>query len=280
MHEWSLIVFTLLTQIAVGVFIAGGMMEWRMKSLNRESASTSQKQTLPVVIVLAVVALITSFLHLGSPGNALHALNNIASSWLSREILFVSLFTGGVIVFFLLTLWTTGSATFRKIVAYITAIAGLLAIFSMAKVYMLETVPVWNTVFTPLQFFFTSFLLGGLVVLVYNKNFEETTVRLPMKVLLVLVLASIVLWVANTYLVSGQGIAAGTSLEVLLVNNGWLYYGRLVLMALAVVLMVYPIIKRSIQEYPGLIITCFALLLIAEIIGRYLFYASYVRVGV
>lgn len=280
MHEWSLIIFTLLTQIAVGAFIAGGIMERRMKALNQESEGTSSKRTLPAVIILTVAALIISFLHLGSPGNALHALNNIVSSWLSREILFVSLFTGGVIVFFLLTLWTTGSATFRKIVAYVTAIAGLLAVFSMAKVYMLDTVPVWNTLFTPLQFFFTTFLLGGLVVLVYNKNFEESTVRLPMKVLLVLVLASIVVWVANTYLVSGAGIAAGTSLEVLLAQNGWLFYGRLVLMALAVVLMIYPIIKRSIKKHPGLIIASFALLLIAEVIGRYLFYASYVRVGV
>lgn len=280
MHEWSLIIFTLLTQIAVGAFIAGGIMERRMKALNQESEGTSSKRTLPAVIILTVAALIISFLHLGSPGNALHALNNIGSSWLSREILFVSLFTGGVIVFFLLTLWTTGSATFRKIVAYVTAIAGLLAVFSMAKVYMLDTVPVWNTLFTPLQFFFTTFLLGGLVVLVYNKNFEESTVRLPMKVLLVLVLASIVVWVANTYLVSGAGIAAGTSLEVLLAQNGWLFYGRLVLMALAVVLMIYPIIKRSIKKHPGLIIASFALLLIAEVIGRYLFYASYVRVGV
>ncbi|MCF8232614.1 MAG: dimethyl sulfoxide reductase anchor subunit [Bacteroidales bacterium] len=280
MHEWSLIVFTLLTQTAVGAFIAGGIMEMRKKSLNRERVTSFSTRTLPAVIVLALVALITSFLHLGSPGNVLHALNNIASSWLSREILFVSLFTGGIIVFYLLVLWKKGTETLRKIVAYITVIAGLLAVFSMAKVYMLETVPVWNTLFTPLQFFFTSFLLGGLAVLVYKRSLEETVVRLPMKIMLVLVLASIVLWVVNTYLVSGQGIAAGKSLEVLLVNNGWLYYGRLVFMALAVVLMVYPIIKRTIHKHPGLIIACFALLLIAEIIGRYLFYASYVRVGV
>jgi len=280
MHEWSLIVFTLLTQIAVGAFITDGIMERRMKSLSQENTTSVSKRTLPAVIVLAVVALITSFLHLGNPGNALHTLNNIGSSWLSREILFVALFTGGVIVFYLLNIRNFGTTTFRKIVAYITAIAGLLTVFSMAKVYMLETVPVWNTLFTPLQFFFTTFLLGGLAVLIYYRNFEETTVRLPMKVLLVLLLANIMLWEANIYLLSGGGIATGASLEVLLAKNEWLFYGRPVLMALTVVLIVYPILKRAIQKHHGLIIAAFVLLLIAEIIGRYLFYASYVRVGV
>ena len=280
MHEWSLIVFTLLTQIAVGAFIAGGIMERRIKSLSPESAAAGSKRTLPVIILMAVIALIISFLHLGNPANALHALNNIGSSWLSREILFVALFTGGAVVFYLLVLWKRTSERFSKIVACITAIAGLLAVFSMAKVYMLETVPVWNTLFTPLQFFFTTFLLGGLAVLIYHRNYQETTVRLPLKILLVLLLASIMLWEANIYLLSGGEIAAGESLKVLLNKNEWLFYGRLVLMALAVILIVYPILKRAIQKHPRLIIASFALLLIAEIIGRYLFYAAYVRIGV
>ena len=280
MHEWSLIAFTLLTQIAVGAFIAGGMMERRMKSLNRESASVTSKRTLPAVIVLAVVALITSFLHLGNPGNALHALNNIGSSWLSREILFVSLFTGGVIVFYLLLLWKKGTETLRKIVAYITALAGLMAVFSMAKVYMLETVPVWNTLFTPLQFFFTTFLLGGLAVLSYNKNYEVSTIIFPMKIMLVVVLASIVTWIASTYMLSGGGVAARASLDALLVKYGWLFYVRIVLLALSVILILYPIIRKALQNHTLLLAGCFTMLLVAEVIGRYLFYASYVRIGI
>jgi len=38
---------------------------------------------------------------------------------------------------------------------------GLAAIYLMSQVYRLQTVPIWNTIATPLAFYGTTFLLGG-----------------------------------------------------------------------------------------------------------------------
>lgn len=48
--------------------------------------------------------------------------------------------------------------------AVVTAITGLLLVFSMSMVYMLPTVPAWNSLATPVGFFTTTLLFGNVAV--------------------------------------------------------------------------------------------------------------------
>jgi len=70
--------------------------------------------------------------HLAKPSLAPHALRNLTASWLSREILLVQAFAGA-------------------------------AIFAMTRVYLLKTVPVWNSPATLLEFAGCAMLLGGVL---------------------------------------------------------------------------------------------------------------------
>lgn len=90
MHELPLLIFTLCLQGSVGVTV------WL--ALGRQYAVEGRvpaRGALPAMagaFVLACVGLLASALHMGYPLNALNALRHVASSWLSREIVFASLY--------------------------------------------------------------------------------------------------------------------------------------------------------------------------------------------
>lgn len=93
-------------------------------------------------------------------------MNNLGSSWLSRELLAGVLF-GGFGAAFAISQWfgwlTRG---IREIIAILTAVAGLFLLIAMSGVYYsTSTIPAWNNVSVPL-FFFESALLTPLAVAV------------------------------------------------------------------------------------------------------------------
>lgn len=85
MHEIPLLIFTLFLQGSVGVtlWLAFG-----------EARASQSRLLLPAAgaFVLASLGLLSSALHMGYPLNALNALRHVSSSWLSREIVFASLY--------------------------------------------------------------------------------------------------------------------------------------------------------------------------------------------
>lgn len=85
MHELPLLIFTLFLQGSVGVtlWLAFG-----------EARASHSRLLLPAAgaFVLASLGLLSSALHMGYPLNALNALRHVSSSWLSREIVFASLY--------------------------------------------------------------------------------------------------------------------------------------------------------------------------------------------
>lgn len=82
MHELPLLIFTLFLQGSVGV------------TLWLAFGSTQRSALLPAAgaFVLASLGLLASALHMGYPLNAFNALRHVSSSWLSREIIFASLY--------------------------------------------------------------------------------------------------------------------------------------------------------------------------------------------
>ncbi|MBI5294852.1 MAG: dimethyl sulfoxide reductase anchor subunit [Chloroflexi bacterium] len=136
--ETSLVVFTILVQMAVGAFWAA---QWMVDSI----------PLIPYLMIGACLGLggFFSFAHLGAKHNAWRAPFHLKKSWLSREILFFGLFGAGWLMGFVL-----------PEVKWITSLLGIGLIYSMAKVYHLRPMPAWNTWRTMAGFFITSALLG------------------------------------------------------------------------------------------------------------------------
>ncbi|EIN6321677.1 dimethyl sulfoxide reductase anchor subunit [Salmonella enterica] len=103
MHELPLLIFTLCLQGSVGVtlWLALG----RQYAVEGRVPAHGALPAMAGAFVLACVGLLASALHMGYPLNALNALRHVASSWLSREIVFASLYLaalglGVVLLFF------------------------------------------------------------------------------------------------------------------------------------------------------------------------------------
>jgi anaerobic dimethyl sulfoxide reductase subunit C (anchor subunit) len=162
-HEWALIIFTIVMQMAVGSFvILGGVHFFATRNNGIEEADKMSDRALLVIGPMVVIGLLVTFLHLGNPVNAPRAISNLGSSWLSREILLSVLFCGGGAVFAFLQWRKISTAQIRNIIALVVAVIGVVLVYAMAMVYGLSTVPAWDTPVTPVTFFLTAGLPGSL----------------------------------------------------------------------------------------------------------------------
>jgi anaerobic dimethyl sulfoxide reductase subunit B len=139
--ERSLVVFTILVQMAVGAV-------WLLSLLRAFNPAT-----LGVITITMLIGMLASFLHLGTPLNAWRAIRNVRSSWLSREVVCAALFAASLI-----GLTITGGEG-----AWLVDMIGFALIVSMARVYQLRTVPAWNHWTTLVSFFSTTLLLGSVL---------------------------------------------------------------------------------------------------------------------
>ena len=106
-----------------------------------------------MILVTMHVSMFVALTHLGSPWIAYKAIANLRNSWLSREILTANFFIGTAVAFTAMQGLEIGSTGMRAAVAWLTVLAGASLLYSMSQVYMLRTVPIWNTIYTPLSFF-------------------------------------------------------------------------------------------------------------------------------
>ena len=303
-REWALIVFTILSQMSIGSFVVLGIVHFfaARKSGPEEADRLSDRALLAIGPVL-VLGIIASFFHLGDPLNSPRAIANFGTSWLSREITFVVLFSIVGAVFAFMQWRKLGSITLRNALAWVAAIVGLAQVYSMSMVYMLPLQPYWNSFATQVAFFCTTFLLGSLAIgtaLVINyaylrrKNPDcaETQCALLRQVVrgiavAVIVLLGIELVAAPLHLTQLAGTgepAAVESAAILYQDYGVLYGLRLVLVFVGAGVFAVFLYRNAMT--PGreklmgnLVYSAFAVVLIAEVIGRFLFYASHVKIG-
>jgi len=280
LKEWSLVAFTILGQMAVGVFwffhlpflVQGRVPSfgWRVTWLI----------TLALIVLLAGLAAAVSFFHLRHPFRARFVLNNLRTSWLSREILFELAFMALVAV----SAWLAWiRAPERGLVWTSLASAGLaggLFLVSMTRLYMLPTLPAWRDVFTPLSFLLTTLVLGAL--------FTDVVVRAVAGpgafdlnltgIALILVGAEILLAVFKAPWHGLRGVRPGPSLRPAGVPPRLLHGVRLAGLALGLVFIVLEIATggNDIMNDPGAtpaLLLAFAFILAGEAAGRFHFYS-------
>ena len=120
--HWPLVAFLVLSQLSVGgMFFGQGWLAY----------------------VLGMLGLSASLLHLGRPIYAYRALKMWRRSWLSREVLFFTLFAGAALVSHQLA-----------------AAIGLAGVYASARIYMVPARPSWNSLRTLISFLATTALLG------------------------------------------------------------------------------------------------------------------------
>ena len=163
MREGSLVAFTLLTQAAVGTcWSLLAVQLWTSRTGAGEAGDGVAGVALLVASLAAFAGLGAAFLHLGRPSNAWRALGNLRSSWLSREVLFASAFTGALGASALLSLVKGSRPFWTGFTEGLAAVFGLALLWSMATAYRLRTVPAWDRWTTNSAFFASTLGLGTL----------------------------------------------------------------------------------------------------------------------
>lgn len=303
-RELALIAFTILSQMSVGAFVVLGIVNlYAVRKAGEAEADRMSDRALLAIGPVLVLGIIASFFHLGNPLNAPLAVLNFGSSWLSREIAFVVVFSILGAVFAFMQWRKLGTMQVRRSLAVVTAVIGLAQVVSMAMVYMLPTQPYWNTLGTVVAFLSTAFLLGSLAVGVAlvanyaylrrkNPNCAETQCALLRDVVKGIALVSILLLgvelVASPLqlsLLAATGNAAAIESAGLLYNEyGVIFALRLVLAVIGAGVFALFLFRSATTEgrerlMGNLVYGAFALVLVAEVLGRYLFYAAHTKIG-
>lgn len=196
MHEWPLVIFTLLLQGSVGLVLVSALFaRWLRVEQTEELRFIALRSALVLACIMAGLGLLASVAHLGYPLNALNSLRHIGSSWLSREIAVASLYLG------LLCLVTLRALLVRRISPLqllFVGLVGLVDVYCMAAIYFHSSVTTWMHWHTYLVFYGAVLALGaalGAVAIalpVRRKISGELALRLLMSVLLLVAFSLLV----------------------------------------------------------------------------------------
>lgn len=303
-RDWALITFTILVQMSVGAFWVLGISHYlAARKYGAEEADRLSDRALLALVPVIALGFIASLLHLGNPFTAYRAVTNLGTSWLSREIFFGVIFAVLAFAFAFLQWRKIGSLMLRNVIAWLAALVGLVLVYSMSRVYMLPTQPAWNSWMVPISFFATTFLLGALAMgAAFVANYAylqrkqadcaEAQCNLMRQALRWIAVAAVVLVgvelvVLPIYLASvASGSMTGlASVKLMTGSFGWLLTLRVILAFVGAgvfAVFVYQNAMSSGQEklLGNLVYAAFVVVLVAEVLGRILFYGTHLRLGV
>lgn len=276
-HEWPLMVFTVLGQCVAGGFIVMALALFY--GVNDKATRRRTELMMVVLWVLMGIGFIASILHLGSPLRAFNSLNRLGSSALSNEIASGSVFFAVGGFWWLLTVMGKMPQALGKIWAVVTMMLGVVFVWMMSRVYLIDTVPTWFSFWTPLSFFLTMFIGGPLLgyLLLRAAGVSGWGMRLlPVMTLLALLVSMIVVLMQGMELATLRSSVQQAS--ALVPEYGSLMAWRMVLLVVALVCWVTPQLKGS-RPGVGLLTLAMALVLAGELIGRGVFYGLHMTVG-
>jgi anaerobic dimethyl sulfoxide reductase subunit C (anchor subunit) len=279
--EGALIAFTLFSQMIIGSVLAYLLVYFiSMDDISQLSSGFSLKTPEFLLLLGMLVALAISFLHLGRPSNAIHALNNLKTSWISREIFAVTLFSASLIMLFI-TRWLGAGKTFLTVSFILSGIAGVLLLVTMARLYMIPAVSTWNNWLTPTNFTLTALISGLALMLVFVMVFHMEGIRIKPIVLAVMILLLFEM-VHSGFLYGqlnsmdfpsgNQFLAEGIFKPVTII--------RMAVIGLAIVCLLFVYLQEKTPYQSTLLILSISLILIEMVIGRFLFFATFVRIGI
>jgi anaerobic dimethyl sulfoxide reductase subunit C (anchor subunit) len=285
--DWPLVAFTVLGQAAVGIDICVGTLLFLVGGPAGGGPDSGTRLTL-VLAVLGLMAAATalSLFHLHHPVGAYRVLTNLASSWLSREILFEIGFVGITALVGFCEWRRVGSVAFLKALFVLGGLAGILFLVSMSRLYMLPAVPAWNRAWTPLSFLLTSLSLGALTAATLTGHWAGRSQ--PGRLFIALAFVFVSMEFAGSLLVTPVfglvGYVPSSSLRPRAPDRHRIHMFKLIVLAagLGLLVAVATTEQGSTSHYlgpNGFLALALALVFVGQITGRFLFYGLLAPLG-
>lgn len=302
-REWALPIYTILMQLSTGLMLVLWFQRTvRLRSLDESSQDRIFIKPVLIVLVSIITAIVGAHFHLSEPLLSFLAVLNLGNSWLSREILFTMLMLILVVLLVELILNHSGWKNAKTVLGWVVVCCGLTSIFSMSNIYLISAQTPWNNGATIGLFYGSTLLLGAtsavallLMDAVFSQQREPDLVKvrvallrrsLPRLAILALATAALILTLnlSQVGLLRSGDQPAQISLTLLF----GLYRPLLVIRYLSLfagvsmlVIAAFSLLKKGF-DLPKLVSPVYLslfLTMVAEILGRFLFYATHVRVG-
>ena len=261
--HWSLVMMTVLTQLSVGAFVT----IWVLQLFG---ATTRLGVAALTSLLVAALALNGATLHLGRPAYAYRALKMWRRSWLSREVLLFTAFSG-VAALYAALLWMDLPGSL--VVGGLTSLVGVAGVTASGCIYRVPSRPAWNTPLTLVQFNLTAAALGPLLAAALGasdaRGLSLAAAAMGGAQLVFVALRFVRLVAGNTIELQGTARLLSTTLKPQFIASG---------VMLAVGGVALPLVAigaigttSTATWWAALLVT-----LAAEILGRYLFFVSVV----
>ncbi len=303
-REWALPFYTILMQLAVGALFVLWLVRWAAgRKFSSQEIDRVLRNPLLIISFTVVVAMLAAHLHLSRPLHSFYAVRNFRSSWLSKEIVFT-------VLFFLILSTLLYHSRFKQeqhrlitMLGWLAVVLGLTVIYCMAMIYLLPTQLAWNSPIVIVSFYVTTLLLGTVTVaclLLLDLKFVEIQKadnlelhgrvagfalnRLSLAVFLIVAINIAVTFYQLGQFARGE-VTLQTSLQLLFELYAPLFVIRLLLLGGAPLWMGYAVYRThrfmlAPQALMSPVYLSCLLILVAEIIGRFLFYATHIRLGI
>ncbi|PHX06501.1 dimethyl sulfoxide reductase anchor subunit family protein [Vibrio splendidus] len=277
-HEWSLIFFTVLAQTAVGGYL---LICARALVLGHDEEKLNSYKV-PMFILWALMGLgfMFSTTHLGSPLRAFNAFNQLGSAWLSNEVFFGAAFFAVGGLQWLLSVLKKGGVAIQKALMVGAMVLGVIFMYAMINVYMINTVPTWDNIYTPLSFIMTM-VVGGLLlsqfVIVFANDSRFTVDRNITMLAVIAVAISLLVTVGKLNLIGDIQTSAAKASELVDGLGNYVILQVALLMA-SLLIWILPMLNKA-KVNPVNLGLALVLFLASELIGRGLFYSLHMTSG-
>lgn len=277
-HEWSLIFFTVFAQTAVGAYL---LVSFRAL-VDGHDTDKINSYKIPMFFLWAImgVGFLFSTTHLGSPLRAFNALNQFGSAWLSNEIFFGAAFFAVGGLQWLLSVLNKGGVALQKILMFAAMALGVVFMYAMINVYMIDTVPTWNNIYTPMSFVMTMAVAGLLLSHFVFSMVDDAEFKLSRNFAMLAVLAvaiSLIVTISKANFIGDVQTSVVKASD--LVDGLGMYLGIQVALLLAGLLIwLLPLLNKKAVN-PVNLGLALALIIGSELIGRGLFYSLHMTTG-
>lgn len=179
LYELPLVFFTVLAQSAVGAWL---VFTFVLLNEKNTKSRTYIHKVMFVILALLGIGFIASIMHLGLPIRAFNSLNRVGSSMMSNEIAAGAIFFALSGFYWLIAILGKMPVSLGNVWRIVTALIGILFMYVMNQVYHITSIPTWNNALTSWSFYLTV-VLGGLTLsyalLIPNKQREYQLQHLP-----------------------------------------------------------------------------------------------------
>ncbi|WP_169767299.1 dimethyl sulfoxide reductase anchor subunit family protein [Campylobacter curvus] len=273
-QDLGLSVFSVCLQSSIGITFFVVIFKFRYK----------KEFYLPAIMaaILAVIGVLSSFLHLGNPMNAYLTMSNLSSSWLSREIFFTSLYTGLVCAYALI-LYTGKFKGILTLACILSLLAGIFDLYVMSQAYISTSVPFWDSANTYFEYYLSAIMLGA--IFFYTFTYKKISLNFYVFGIVILVLAGML---SLSYVLHGLGLSQGSLAAKQSANILFSYSSLILLISVLGAVSIFLFFVQGIRSTSdkqcyialNLPLTATIFLFIAAVLAKLIFYVAMVTTTV